>query len=618
MTIKPTLIQKKIIQHGDGALLVLAGPGSGKTFVVTERIRRLLMESKGNFRILALTFTNKAANEMKERLAEFPRINKKAFIGTLHSFCLEVLANRGNSEGFNGLPIIFELIEDRRKILSQAIREVPILDNEFKQLETSKQKLNFLDHWLEEIRIAKIKLKTPELIDELTLRNIFESYNAYLRISNAVDFDDLLLYTYQIFEKQPKIADFYRRQYRYICIDEAQDLNEAQYRVITALCGNSYKNVMMVGDPNQAIFEWYGASPKYLEQFKEDFDAKVINIEENFRSSRSVIVAANKLNPKYETVGVYPIEGEIKLIIGKSENHEAQLILKEISELLEKGHKDIENLVALNDIAILGRTRYALLEIQNVLEKAGLKYYIYLSSQHQSESNIMKDFELCLRLLVNPIDQLHGEILLKRWNLDSDLFNKSLKYKLNFFKILNQEVTNQKHKIVIHAIKELEWTEENVLFLNAIKIFEDFAPKLTINDRELLINDINLWKQHWDTFLRADHGGAHKLSTFLSQIALGCTQPACQDGIALLTIHSAKGLEFNVVFIVGLAEGIFPDYRVKTRVDHEEELRNAFVAITRAKRLLFLSFPQRKKMPWGEIRPQTPSRYLKKIGFNKF
>ena len=614
MIIKLTNIQRQIVQHGDGALLVLAGPGSGKTLVVTERIRRLLTESKGFFRILALTFTNKAANEMKERLAEFPRINQKAFIGTLHSFCMEVISNRGQSEGFNGLPTIFELIEDRRKILFQAIKEVPELNYEFKKTKSPITKRKFFDHWLEKIRKAKINLKSPELIENSIFRSIYESYNANLRVSNAIDFDDLLLYTYQIFEKRPKIADFYRRQYRYICIDEAQDLNEAQYRVITALCGKNYRNIMMVGDPKQAIFEWYGASPLYLVLFKKDFNAKVINMETNFRSSRLVIDAANKLNPEYKTAGAFPIHGEIKLIISKNEKHEAQLILKEIKNLLKNGHKEVENQITLNSIAILGRTRYTFSKIQEELENEDLKYYIYLSSQHESGSDIMKDFELCLRILVNPIDHLHGEFLLKRWNLDTEIFKKCVKDDLDFFLILNKYVTDVKQKIVLEAIKKLEWTEENVLFLNGIKIFEDFASKLISDDRELILRDINLWKQHWDAFLRLDHGGTHRLGSFLSQIALGCTQPACQDGIALLTIHSAKGLEFDIVFIAGMAEETFPDYRVKSATDHEEELRNAFVAITRAKRIIILSYPQTKIMPWGDIKTQKPSRYLSMIG----
>ncbi len=614
MIIKLTNIQRQIVQHGDGALLVLAGPGSGKTLVVTERIRRLLTESKGFFRILALTFTNKAANEMKERLAEFPRINQKAFIGTLHSFCMEVISNRGQSEGFNGLPTIFELIEDRRKILFQAIKEVPELNYEFKKTKSPITKRKFFDHWLEKIRKAKINLKSPELIENSIFRSIYESYNANLRVSNAIDFDDLLLYTYQIFEKRPKIADFYRRQYRYICIDEAQDLNEAQYRVITALCGKNYRNIMMVGDPKQAIFEWYGASPLYLVLFKKDFNAKVINMETNFRSSRLVIDAANKLNPDYKTAGAFPIHGEIKLIISKNEKHEAQLILKEIKNLLKNGHKEVENQITLNSIAILGRTRYTFSKIQEELENEDLKYYIYLSSQHESESDIMKDFELCLRILVNPIDHLHGEFLLKRWNLDTEIFKKCVKDDLDFFLILNKYVTDVKQKIVLEAIKKLEWTEKNVLFLNGIKIFEDFASKLISDDRELILRDINLWKQHWDAFLRLDHGGTHRLGSFLSQIALGCTQPACQDGIALLTIHSAKGLEFDIVFIAGMAEETFPDYRVKSATDHEEELRNAFVAITRAKRIIILSYPQTKIMPWGDIKTQKPSRYLSMIG----
>lgn len=614
MTIKLTKIQEEIVQFGEGALLVLAGPGSGKTLVVTERIRRLLSESQGNFRILALTFTNKAANEMKERLIEFPDINKKAFIGTLHSFCMEVLANRGQSEGFYTLPNIFEFIEDRKKILFQAIGEIPELNSKFKKIESQKRRKKLLNDWLELIRNAKINLKTPEMIDDPIFKNLYESYNANLRASNAVDFDDLLFYTYQIFEKRPKIADFYRRQYRYICIDEAQDLNKAQYRLITALCGRNYRNVMMVGDPKQAIFTWCGASPKYLDLFKKDFDAKVREINENFRCSKSVIEAANALNPNYKTVGIFPIEGEIELIESKTEEQEAELVLKKIQNLIDKGHKDLEEPLTLNNFAVLGRTRYSLSEIQKELENKNLSYYIYLSSEHEAESDVIKDFELGLRLLVNSYDQLHGEILLKRWNFNMDFFTYCVKNNLDFFQELEKKEITKNQKIVLKALKVLKGTEENINFLNAIKIIETFASTLEEDDRELIIKDLDLWKQHWDYFLRSEYGGTHKLGSLLSQIALGCTQPSCLDGIALLTIHSAKGLEFDVVFIVGMTEGTFPDYRVNTPKEHEEEQRNAFVAITRAKRLVYFSYPKTKKMPWGDIKHQTPSRYLRKIG----
>ena len=268
----------------------------------------------------------------------------------------------------------------------------------------------------------------------------------------------------------------------------------------------------------------------------------------------------------------------------------------------------------MNNFAILGRTRYSLTEVQKELEYRNLKFYIYLSSEHEAESTIIKNFELGLRLLVNPYDQLHGELLLKKWNFNLDLFTYCVENNLDFFQVLDKKVIDINKKIVLEALQVLKETEENINFLKAIKIIEMFASSLKNEDRELIIKDLNLWKQHWDNFLRSEYGGTHKLGPLLSQIALGCTQPLCQDGIALLTIHSAKGLEFDVVFIVGMTEGTFPDYRVKSAKDHEEEQRNAFVAITRAKRLVYFSYPKTKIMPWGDIKHQRPSRYLRKIG----
>ena len=219
-----------IVEHEDGPLLVVAGPGSGKTRILTERIRWLLNKREGHFKILALTFTNKAANEMKERLTEIPKINERTFIGTFHSFCMEVLANRGKSVGIEGIPNILDSYQDRRLILLQAIMDNDEMWGKIKQIPDNKERDRIINSWLDMISTAKNNLSIPEMLEDEKEKKIYESYNERLKASNVIDFDDLLLLTYRLFQERPIIADFYRRQYRYICIDEAQDLNEADIK----------------------------------------------------------------------------------------------------------------------------------------------------------------------------------------------------------------------------------------------------------------------------------------------------------------------------------------------------------------------------------------------------
>ncbi|MEQ9369668.1 MAG: ATP-dependent helicase [Coleofasciculus chthonoplastes F3-SA18-01] len=606
--------QKQIVQHGDGALLVIASPGSGKTRVLTERIRRLLTESKGHFRILALTFTNKAANEMRERLAEFPDIHQRTFIGTLHSFCLEVLANRGKSVGIEGRPNLLESNQDRRQILLQAVMDDPKLKLELYATRDAKSQRKKLSEWFNTIERSKKDLYPPEAIGDYTDRMVYEAYNQALRSSNTVDFDDLLLLTYQLLTERPKIADFYRRQYRYICIDEAQDLNEAQYQVICALCGSEYRNVMMVGDPKQAIFGWNGADPKYLEGFERDFQAKRIEMIENFRSSEAVVRTAKKLDPNYRVEGSLPIQGDIDILVADDEKHEAILVVNYLQDIIKRGHPDIEGSLTLEHCTILGRTRYVLSEVEEELSQRQIPYYKQLSPQDESESDLIKDFQLCLRLLVNPRDRFHLSILLNRWQIDEKPSPLPDGYDgLKLITTLTKLTSNNPNpEIVLNAIQNLGYTEQgNCQFLTAMDSLDTFAQTLeNEEERALIMEDIQLWRRHWNIFLRSQPGGKHSLTSFLSQVAMGTTQQPKQEGLALLTVHSSKGLEFDVVFLVGMTEGTFPDYRAKDE-GLEEEKRNMFVATTRARRILVFSYPRTKKMPWGDIRKQEPSRYLK-------
>ena len=618
MNIQLSEKQRSIVQHTDGPLLVVAGPGSGKTRVITERIRRLLNEKEKHFRILALTFTNKAANEMKERLKDFQDIEKHAFIGTMHSFCMEVLANRGKPVGIESLPHIFESYHDRKQVLFQSIMEDPDLRSIMIRESDPNTRDKILSQWIEMISSAKSMLLMPEMLDnELDMR-VYEAYNYGLRSMNVIDFDDLLLLTYRLFQERPKIADFYRRQYRYICIDEAQNLNEAQYQVLRALCGYEHRNVMMVGDPKQAIFVWNGAHPKYLDQFEHDFGAKIVSMNENFRCSQAVVMAAKALVHEYEIEGQPVLKGSIDLIEANDEQQEAALDVDYIIKLISSGHDDIEGKLTLERCAFLARNRYALNHVEAELKNRQIPYYKQLSAQQESESDLLRDFEIGLRVLANPSDKLHLNLLQKRWKKDSkNIQYNNLNNPIELISNLERNVENNDQKAVISALKSMDYTEKNLNFNKAMDYLENYAKSERKQDENVLIlEDIGVWKKHWDSFLRSRRGGEHSLATFLGQVALGTTQQPKQDGIALLTVHSAQGLEFDIVVVVGMTEGTFPDYRAKGNALQEEK-RNMFVAITRSRRLLAFSYPKTKVMPWGSIRKQKPSRYLIDIGLIK-
>lgn len=287
--------QQSAVNHGDGALLVVAGPGSGKTRVLTERIRRILNEEQGHFRILALTFTNKAANEMKERLMDVENILERTFIGTIHSFCTEVLTQRGKPVGIEGLLQILSSYQERKQALLEAVMEDRFLHYELISAGGVMNQNKKCDEWMQKITTWKSRLIDADQLQDETDRRIYEAYTASLNASGSIDFDDLILLTYRLLLERPKIASFYRRLYRYICLDDAQDLNLSQYELLRALCGEDYKNVMMVGDPKQSIYVFNTADPKLMGRFKKDFSARIVNLEknENFRSSRAIVNTAS-------------------------------------------------------------------------------------------------------------------------------------------------------------------------------------------------------------------------------------------------------------------------------------------------------------------------------------
>jgi len=609
--LKPRLSaqQLEVVHHVEGPLLVEAGPGSGKTRVLIERLRHLLTNVQGHFRILALTFTNKAADEMKDRLLDLGDDRERAFIGTLHSFCLDMLTERGKLVGIEGIPNIFEQFKDRREVLVKAIEDDPLLTAELRQIEDSKERNKRVDSWLIGISSIKSHPISRSVIEDELAQRVLDAYEAGMRACNAYDFDDLLLLAYKLLVGNPKVADLYRRLYKFVCVDEAQDMNEAQYAVIYALCFDGSKNVMMVGDPRQSIYGFNASSPEYMERFGVDFEAKRVELTANYRSSRAVVRVAQSLDPNYMVAVQLPIEGEHTVLVGRDEQDEARLIADELQRLFTEGHPDVEGLVETSKCAILGRTRFTLLAIECVLRERNIPYYKRLSANHENASETVDDFQLALRVLANPRDRLHLSALAKKWKVPT---LPAIPDYVLALRGMAETASDTRAIAICEAIETIAENKSRLDLMPALARLEKHADSLTEPDRLAVYEDVVVFRQEWDQYLRAA-GGSTALGSFISSKALGDTQRAARGGIALLTVHSSKGLEFDVVFIAGMAEGTFPDYRATSAKALDEERRNAFVAVTRAKRLLYLSYPAIRKMPWGGFRHQVISRFLQSL-----
>jgi DNA helicase II / ATP-dependent DNA helicase PcrA len=557
--IRLSAVQKKVVEFGDGPLLVVAGPGTGKTRVLTERVRRLLSIAREHFRVLALTFTNKAAREMEERLDDLGELRKRAFVGTLHGFCLDTLSDRGKPIGITSPPEIFEKFSDRKQILAEAVAADPLLNQQLLTAADAKDRNRRLEQWLRNISNVKNHPITMAVIEDPLEQRILDAYNAGLEWSGAHDFDDLLLLTYRLLTENEKIASFYRRLYRYICLDEAQDLNEAQYAVIKALCGTGFNNVMMVGDPNQSIYGFTTSSPRYMQDFTREFGATKIALDENFRSSRAIVEIARSLEPTYVVKGQLPIKGQVELLVGDDEADEATLVAEEVLRLCREGHPDIEGNVTPASCAVLGRTRYALLPVEKEFGSRGIPYFKRVTALHENESDLADDFQLALRTVANPRDQLHMAALLKRWNLR--LVDEVMSDPAQITALLKECATatsEARCHAIADAINLIGKAGAKLNMKPAIDVLRNYADTLSVGEKEAIYDDTEIMLREWDQYLRGGSFQSRTLPGFLSSMALGTSQQLKTDGAtALLTVHSSKGLEFEVVFIVGMTEGSF-------------------------------------------------------------
>lgn len=602
--------QHQIVDYGEGAILVKAGPGSGKTRVLIERIKNLLKRKK-RCKILALTFSNMAAEEMKERLvddSELDDLVDNVTVGTIHSFALDLVQRRGNLIGLGDNLTLFENNSDRQKLLREAMIRIPDFKNTLKK-EMRPEK--YLNDCLELIAEQKKKFISPESFDgNESLKMLYKEYNDILREQNVLDYDDILFYAYRILMENPSIQDMYSSLYKYVFVDEAQDLNFAQYELIKALCGNSIKNVMFVGDENQSIYGFNGSNSDLMcKYFVSDFNPTIFVLHENFRSAKSIVEYANKLEDS-DSVSNYFYEGELRAFECENENEEADFVVQMINKLKRQGHPDVEKDIENEDIAIIARNRYALSQIEEKLNAESIPFsYKKSINGIENESDFFKVFDLSVRMLLNPKDSIHMQEL-------KLLLNDSREENVSNLLMAND------YKLIVETFTYME--DDNFDFSKVLKSLKEELLKETKYSEEekyLILGDLTNWEKHWRKYCSMIPRENRSLLSFRNSISLGKTQEnEMAEGISLLTAHMSKGLQYEVVFVVGLAEGTFPDYRAVASggKEIEQEKNNMFVATTRAKRLCYLTYPKYKMMPWGANKFQKKSRFLNYLFVEKY
>ncbi|MCC5838824.1 MAG: ATP-dependent helicase [Opitutales bacterium] len=623
--------QKRIVEAADGHYLVVASAGAGKTRVLTERVRHLIADRKVRSRVLSLTFTNKAAEEMRQRIRSVPDLQDRAYIGTIHSFCQSILESHGRVVGLVTLPAILEREADRIAMLEKAFEESPELRGHLRQHPDAASKRKFLYRVLEKISFCKRdwglfqNISSNDRMSEVEAR-VFREYQDHLASQGVIDFDDILLLALRILTERPAVADIYRRTYRYLCVDEGQDLNAVQYALIRTL-GSEARSVLIVGDPNQAIYGFNGSSHRFMmEDFPRDFGAETIELRQNYRSSKAVIRVANALYPESNEVDKAALEGKAVIVRCLNEAVEADWIVHRIQELLEKGeHSEIEGRLTLDRIVVLARNRFVFAPLQQRLENAGIAFHLRQPSGGAVfESDLGKMLDLSIRLAINPRNQLIGNELCRILGIPP----KALASEKDGVPILEEvfQVASAEWQVWLGPL--LDFVKAVLLDINrfspAMQTLEgawmDAATKADMEKvaGEQAFGDLEFLRDCWGKYSRKVAGEARSLGQFRNQMATGEILPHMTgEGLMLAPVHTVKGLEFEVVFLIGMVEGTFPDYRaVKSGGSALAEERNdAFVAATRAKRLLYMTWPVARFMPWDDQCrvKQSPSRYLREI-----
>ena len=579
--------QQAAVKHTEGPVLILAGAGSGKTRVLTYRVAYLIGEKHVSpDSILMLTFTNKAANEMKERIKKLLHTSSAPFAGTFHALCVKILRTDGKHIG---IPDDFVIYDEQDQL--DAIKNI------MKRLDISSKNFNpgAVLHTISEAKNEMISaLEYPQYARgffQETVATVYIEYQKALAENHALDFDDLLLRTVELFIKRKDIAGAYQEKYRYILIDEYQDTNKVQY-VLTKLLSARYRNICVVGDASQSIYRWRGADFRNIVNFKHDFPKVAeFHLEQNYRSTQIILDAAYGVISKNTT---HPI---LKLW---THNHGGDRIL--LYEALNE-HDEATFLVQtilqanrpFNDFAVLYRTNAQSRVLEEACLHAGIPY-ILVGGTRFYERREIKDVLAYLRLMANPKDMVSYRRLEKlgKGRLDKFLhFDSSLRADDKLISLTTLELMDQ----VLAQTKYLELYDANV---------EEEAYRLeNIKELRSVATEFPVLKEFLETVALVETQEKRGPKTK--------TPHYSQGSVTLMTLHAAKGLEFPIVFMIGMEEGLFPHARsLMDREEIEEERRLCYVGITRAKELLYLTYANRRLF-FGTRTQNMISRFIADI-----
>ena len=605
--------QIEAVKHNEGPCLVLAGAGSGKTKVLTNRIAYLIENGVRDYNILAITFTNKAAKEMRDRVYNLVG-DVASFIGTFHSLGLRII--RENC-GYLNLPSNFSII-DSDDVLTVIKKILKDMNLDTKQYSPSyiRNRISFIkNQMLSEMELDKF-FNTP--IDKIVV-DVYYKYNERLIASAAVDFDDLLLMPVRLFEHNKEILEHYQERYKYILIDEYQDTNPVQYK-LSKLLASKYKNIFVVGDMNQSIYAFRQADYHNIVNFEKDYaNAKTIKLEHNYRSTNNILNAANDVishNKERKDLRLYSDKGDgpkITYLRSYDEKHEISLVIDEINKLYLDGYEP-------KDVAILYRTNAQSRVIEEVFASKGIPYKIYGSYYFYNRKEI-KDLISYLKLIYNDKDEISLRRIInvpKRGIGDSAIKDIELRANLNQCSMYDalESKKELEFKDIIESIKK---TSESLSLTELIdEVLDKSGMKKELEDSHLIEDETrleNLMEFKSITASYEERTGSVNLGDFLEEISLVSDQANhTEDGnvVTLMTLHSAKGLEFPVVFMVGMEEGIFPHNMSIMEDNIEEERRLCYVGITRAKEKLYLTNAKRR-MLYGKDQMNVPSRFIAEI-----
>jgi DNA helicase-2/ATP-dependent DNA helicase PcrA len=611
--------QLEAVTYIDGPLLVYAGAGSGKTKVITYKIAYLIDAiAIRPSQILAVTFTNKAAQEMKERTEQIigEEIND-LFIGTFHSICAKILRREikflGYKENFS---ILDE--DDSTNVIKDIMKDLNldpkyINPNEVKDY-ISKAKMNLID---------ANNFSFGDYFEEVVAK-IYKKYERTLKENNALDFDDLIMLTIKLFKENPQVLYFYQTKFKHILVDEYQDVNRMQYEFVKLLTEKTRK-FTLVGDDDQSIYSFRGASSEFIDKIYEDFeDLKVIKLEKNYRSPQEILDIANRLikhnkrRTEKELFSDISINDAISFYEALDELDEARFVINKIIELKEeKGYKN-------RDFAILYRTNFQSRAFEEYLIQQGIPYQVIGGQKFYGRAEI-KDIIAYLALINNPSDNISfkrivntpprkiGEKTIEELGRIAEEKGKSLFFAIEDYLKEKESKPLKEFYELINELRELSNTlplprfvEEVISKVKYLKYLEEKFKA----DADERIGNIKEFENMVVNFVRETEDA--DLSSLLTQISLitSVDEAKDEDRVSLMTLHSAKGLEFPVVFLVGLEEGLLPHFRsLETTKDIEEERRLCYVGITRAKEKLFLTYALRRSK-FGSLNPSKTSRFL--------